>query len=67
MTLSAKLCHAVLLALASCNPVIRRSLHTNYLPARTTYVRFHNFPATMRTTVADARLLLTGHWSISSL
>ena len=69
MKLSTKLYLAVLIFLAfvSCNSVSRNSIHTNYLPARTTYVRFHNFPATQRTSLADSGLLLTGHWSCSSL
>ena len=50
----------------SCNPVSRSSLHTKYLPART-FVRFHSFPAILRTSLTFACLVITGHCSFSNL
>ena len=50
-----------------CSPVSRSNLHTKYLPARTTYVRFHNLPAMLSTSLAVASLLLWGHCSNSNL
>ena len=49
------------------NPVSRSSLHTKYLPARTTYVRFHNFTAIPRTSLTFACLRSAGHCSRSDL
>ena len=37
----------VLLSRVSCSPVSTKSFHMKYLPALTTYVMFHNFPATL--------------------
>ena len=51
----------------SCNPVSRSSLHTKYLPARTTHARFHTFPAILRTSLTFACLRSTGHCSRSGL
>ena len=40
-----------------------KSLHTKYLPALTTCVRFHNLPARLRTSLAFACCLLVGQCS----
>ena len=62
MKLSTKLYRAVLF-LSSAGLVLSgqpHSLHTKCLPARTTYERFYNFPVTLRTSLADARLFAHG-------
>ena len=51
----------------SCNLVSRSSLHTKYPPARTTYVRFRNFLAMLRTSLTFACVRFTGHYSRSNL
>lgn len=50
-----------------CNPVDRSSLHTKYLLARATYVRFHTLPALLRTFLTFRCLRSTGHCSRSNL
>ena len=69
MTLSARLYHVNSSCFGAWVVESGRSQQprTNYLPALTTYVRFPNFPASLRTSLADAPLLLMGRWSSSSL